>query len=149
MLDHITIKNFRCLRDVSVPLKPLTVLIGENDTGKSTFLEAVHFRGGSTETRFLPLDHWQGRSVDEPFIHFETPGEFPFIVTPQGRGTGRDAAVKIIEASPDGGLPSHKKINLLNTAPAHIGFSGQQLTSAAMSPALDSLGCNVPGILVS
>jgi predicted ATPase len=41
MLDAIQIKNFRCLRDLKVTLKPLTVLIGQNDSGKSAFLSAV------------------------------------------------------------------------------------------------------------
>lgn len=41
MLERLTITNFRCLRSVDVPLKPLTVLIGPNDTGKSTFLSAI------------------------------------------------------------------------------------------------------------
>jgi predicted ATPase len=42
MLTRVQIKNFRCLRDVDVPLKPLTVLIGPNNTGKSSFLAGIH-----------------------------------------------------------------------------------------------------------
>src|SRR5262249_15617390 len=41
MLQRIEIENFRCLRSVAVPLRPLTVLIGPNDSGKSAFLDAV------------------------------------------------------------------------------------------------------------
>ena len=36
------IQNFRCFRSVKVPLKPLSVLIGPNDSGKSSFLSAIH-----------------------------------------------------------------------------------------------------------
>lgn len=41
MLQRISIENYRCLKRIAVPLRPLTVLIGSNDTGKSTFLNAV------------------------------------------------------------------------------------------------------------
>ena len=41
MLDHIEIQNFRCFPSLTVELRPLTVLIGENNTGKSAFLDAI------------------------------------------------------------------------------------------------------------
>ena len=40
-LEKIHIENFRCLRNVSLPLKPLTVLIGPNASGKSSVLDAL------------------------------------------------------------------------------------------------------------
>ncbi|MDA0282490.1 MAG: AAA family ATPase [Planctomycetota bacterium] len=45
MLTNLSIKGFRCFRELEVPLKPLTVLIGPNDTGKSSFLEALKLLG--------------------------------------------------------------------------------------------------------
>ena len=42
MLTQLTIQNFRCFRGLRVPLKPLSVLIGPNDSGKSSFLRAIH-----------------------------------------------------------------------------------------------------------
>ena len=41
-LKSIHIKNFRSLRDVTLPLKPLTVLVGPNASGKSNALKALH-----------------------------------------------------------------------------------------------------------
>ncbi|MCO5165582.1 MAG: AAA family ATPase [Planctomycetes bacterium] len=41
MLDRVEIMNYRCFAHVDVPLRPFTVLIGPNDTGKSSFLSAV------------------------------------------------------------------------------------------------------------
>ncbi len=41
MLNRVEIKYFRCLREVDVPLRPLTVLVGPNDAGKSVFLLAL------------------------------------------------------------------------------------------------------------
>ena len=40
-LVEIKIENFRGIRSLSLPLDNLTVLIGENNTGKSTVLEAI------------------------------------------------------------------------------------------------------------
>jgi len=40
-LIEINIKNFRCLKDVKIPFRELTVLIGENDAGKSTVLDLL------------------------------------------------------------------------------------------------------------
>ena len=41
-LEKIHIKNFLSLRDVELPLKPLTVLVGPNASGKSNILNALH-----------------------------------------------------------------------------------------------------------
>ena len=57
MLKHLTISNFRCLRKVDVPLKPLTVLIGENDTGKTSFLHAVKLL--ARPSKFSQTDVWR------------------------------------------------------------------------------------------
>lgn len=40
-LREVSIKNFRCLRDVTVPICDNMVLVGENNTGKTAFLEAL------------------------------------------------------------------------------------------------------------
>ena len=41
-LEKVHIKNFLSLRDVELPLKPLTVLVGPNASGKSNVLSALH-----------------------------------------------------------------------------------------------------------
>ena len=41
MIDKLRVRNFRCLRDVEVPLGPLNFLIGPNNTGKSSLLDAL------------------------------------------------------------------------------------------------------------
>ena len=45
MITHLHIQNFKCLRDVQVDLAPFTILIGPNDSGKSSLLDAVQFLG--------------------------------------------------------------------------------------------------------
>lgn len=63
MITHIDIKNFRGLRSVQADLKPLTVLIGANDTGKSAFLAALQY--WATGTRFQPADYWRSNVKNE------------------------------------------------------------------------------------
>lgn len=46
-ITSVRIKNFRCLREVEVLLTPVTVLIGENNSGKTSFLDAVYAAIGS------------------------------------------------------------------------------------------------------
>lgn len=41
MLSHIHIRNFQSLADVSLELKPLTVIVGPSSSGKSAFTRAV------------------------------------------------------------------------------------------------------------
>jgi predicted ATPase len=41
MLDELIARNFKCLDDVRLPLKPLSVLAGLNGMGKSTVLQAL------------------------------------------------------------------------------------------------------------
>ena len=41
-MDALSLRNFRCFGDVGpVPLRPLTLLVGENSTGKTSFLSAI------------------------------------------------------------------------------------------------------------
>ena len=42
LLERVHIKNFLSLHDVELPLKPLTVLVGPNASGKSNVLEVFH-----------------------------------------------------------------------------------------------------------
>lgn len=43
MITRVQVKNFRNLADIDVQLSPLTVLVGRNGTGKSTFLDVLRF----------------------------------------------------------------------------------------------------------
>lgn len=41
MLHKITINNFRCFRSITITLKELTIMVGKNNAGKSTLIEAL------------------------------------------------------------------------------------------------------------
>lgn len=42
MIERVRIAGYKCLHDVEVAVGPFNVLIGRNDTGKSSFLEALY-----------------------------------------------------------------------------------------------------------
>jgi predicted ATPase len=42
MITRVDIHNYRCLRQVTVELAPLTVMVGPNSSGKSAFLDALN-----------------------------------------------------------------------------------------------------------
>ena len=53
-LEKVHIKNFLSLRDVELPLKPLTVLVGPNASGKSNILNALKLLNKMIKEEELP-----------------------------------------------------------------------------------------------
>lgn len=41
MLTSLRLQNFRCFKDHNVPLRPTTIVVGRNNAGKSTIVEAL------------------------------------------------------------------------------------------------------------
>lgn len=77
---NIHLKNIRCFsEEQSVPIKPITILIGENSSGKSTFLSTIR----------IAWDLLQGKQIldfnEDPFIL----GSFDQIATYRGGSVGR------------------------------------------------------------
>jgi predicted ATPase len=78
MLDNFYINNYKCLVDVRLPLTPIHVIIGQNDSGKTSLLEAIFALFRATEKQLLeafPGD-WQDRELvfagaEKPVIQFE------------------------------------------------------------------------------
>jgi predicted ATPase len=57
VIQRVQIQSFRALLEIDVEVRPLTVLVGPNDSGKSSFLEAIYRRlTGSIERE----DGWRG-----------------------------------------------------------------------------------------
>ena len=48
-LSRFGVKNYKCLGDIDIPLTPIHVLIGENDAGKTSLVEAIAALYGSSE----------------------------------------------------------------------------------------------------
>jgi predicted ATPase len=87
MLTHVEIENFRALRSVNVPLRPLTILIGRNDSGKSAFLAALQHL--INEVNFQPWDHWQHDAQVKVSLSGTTGHGTTTFSTPGGVGANR------------------------------------------------------------
>jgi predicted ATPase len=78
MLEYFYTNNYKCLVDVKLPLTPIHVIIGQNDSGKTSLLEAMLALFRSTEKPLVeafPGD-WQDRELvfagkERPRIQFE------------------------------------------------------------------------------
>jgi len=63
-LREIIIKNFRCLVDVAIPITDTTVLVGENNSGKTALLEALRIAlPRSVAGRGTPFDEYDYHMV--------------------------------------------------------------------------------------
>ncbi|MBI4712998.1 MAG: AAA family ATPase [Planctomycetes bacterium] len=51
MLSKVTIQNYKSLRNLEIPLRPLTVLVGPNNAGKSNLLDCFGFLQNLVEKR--------------------------------------------------------------------------------------------------
>lgn len=58
IITVVRVIHFRCLREVEVPLGPTTILIGENNVGKTSFLDAIHAAIGIGQRHFGEEDIW-------------------------------------------------------------------------------------------
>ena len=68
-LHHIKAKNFLSLKDVSVELHPLNVLVGPNGSGKTNFLKIFDFIGKIAERDLLPAIEDMGGPTGISFLN--------------------------------------------------------------------------------
>ena len=64
-LSRFGVKNYKCLGEIDVPLTPIHVLIGENDAGKSSLLEAMAAFYASSDAKLADAfpQPWTGREL--------------------------------------------------------------------------------------
>lgn len=64
MLQSVRVQRFKSIADVTVPLGPVTLLVGPNNAGKSSFLHAIQFAVSVAQS--LRLDNvsiWNGEDL--------------------------------------------------------------------------------------
>ena len=90
-LREVTIRNFRCLVDTTIPIDDTTVLIGENNSGKTALLDALRIALPRTlagrGTPFDEYDYYMCNAGDSPqtcqgieielWFREDTPDEWP------------------------------------------------------------------------
>ncbi len=74
LLKEVRVKNFRCLKEISVPLNETTILIGENNAGKTTFLDALRQGLTRLRTRTSPFDEYDYYMKEANFDPKESEG---------------------------------------------------------------------------
>ena len=68
MIKQFSVKNYKALESVSIPLTPIHVVIGQNDSGKTSLLEAIHAFCSSTQGPLV--DAFPGMWTGRELVHF-------------------------------------------------------------------------------
>jgi len=76
-LSRFGVKNYKCLGDIDIPLTPIHVLIGPNDAGKTSLLEALAAFHNTSQRDLAEVfpEPWNGRELvfhgaAEPNVQF-------------------------------------------------------------------------------
>src|SRR5262249_20936802 len=92
MLSSIRLVDFKGHEDTTVTLKPFTVLVGPNGSGKTSVLQAIHLMGKATQPYITkgPIPAFSGpfapqemtrRSQDQGYLEVESNGQPPWAFT--------------------------------------------------------------------
>ena len=125
MITRMTVDNFKAIRHVAVDLAPFTVFIGPNDTGKTSFLEAVYALAESTRSS-LPECFWSPWRNRE-LVHKHAP-DTPVRFTAELSASGANAG----QANTDGGL-------VYSLAFDFNGERGCKVFAEQLGPSVDSM----------
>ena len=140
MLEHVKIQNFRCLREVEVPVRPLTVLIGPNDSGKSAFLAALKFLA---DPHFEPGDFWRLDTANRVSVIGGAPHlkvEFGFVPT------GNEYRKTYVPSVPPGDDPL-RPLGFFLLPSQGVPMTCQGYSDEGAPPELDSGGGMIPALL--
>ena len=67
MIQQVTVKNFKCLRDLTVNLERFTVFVGANGSGKTSVLQALDLLCRTFRTQ-------QSQNLDGEFLQHRSYG---------------------------------------------------------------------------
>ena len=59
MIEKIKIKNFKNIKDLELELDPVNVLVGANNAGKSSILQAIQFAISIAQSTTLENTWWR------------------------------------------------------------------------------------------
>ena len=130
MINRIDIKNFRCFESVDVPLEPLTVLIGQNDTGKTSLLRALVV--GASGSVPSPLDVRNFHESSGTQIILESGREQVSVRRRPGRNTAHSTPISF---------------GLFNLPPDGPSLEGQGAQDSSGPPSLNGAGQNVSALI--
>ncbi|GAB4279668.1 MAG: DNA replication/repair protein RecF [Coriobacteriia bacterium] len=111
LIERVTISQFRNYETKDVSLAPLTILVGENASGKTNFIEAVRTATGAPSFRTRNWSEMVRRGADEAQVKIRASGESStadaaIAVTSEGKrslslnGKAVRSAAKVMRAVP-------------------------------------------------
>ncbi len=153
MIRRLHIQNFKCLLDVAIDLSPFTILIGPNDSGKSSVLEAIAFLGLTPKhplpeiPRILQHEAFGPTSLDALIWRRERQREMTWDV----KGQAAAMSYRYVLRLPSNGVPSTERLfvadepRMQRVSPEEFRLEGLeprpigQATSTALHAALGEL----------
>lgn len=67
-ISNVPIENFRNFSTVDIPLKPFTIIVGKNDTGKSNLIDAINILLYNSKGNYYAKSfHLSAILITEPF----------------------------------------------------------------------------------
>jgi predicted ATPase len=121
-IDGIRIRNFRCLKDVTIgklwnlqkadPLTPLTAVIGRNGVGKSTLFDVFGFLSDCLKSGVEEACDLRGRGGYDRIHSQGEPGPIEFEVYYREEGKARPITYEIAIGPDDSGRPSVQRERL-------------------------------------
>ena len=119
MITHLSVKNYRSLKDLELDLGPLVVLIGPNGSGKSNILDVL---------RLVQEVAASGQNVGAAFS-----GRGGYDQVVWGGERGREIAIDVAWKTPArrDGSPGTYSVRLSENDHKSVGFENETLTTEA------------------
>ena len=141
MIERLRVEGFRMLRQVDVPLRPLTVLVGANNSGKTSFLRSLEFLvGGWTwQAHFA----WRQSSRVAVTLSASISGRGVVnecVAEPGGGGASRSGSWSLLQPE----LEPRIYVELPRHGPP---MAGNAVPDVQGAPPLDGQGNGVPALL--
>lgn len=126
MIDRVIVENFRCFRNLDISLGRANLLIGENGSGKSSFLDVFHvlrglsrgltvaevFEGKAPDENFSGWTGIRGASAGACYAHGEPTNEVMIEVQGRSESTIPEKWEYLVKFSPTTGLLVRERLKL-------------------------------------
>lgn len=106
MITRFRVQNYKALRDVTVELTPVHVLIGPNDSGKTSVLEALAALSRSTDHQLAAafLGNWNGRQ-----LVWRGEADLPVVMTVEVETAPTPVTYSLAVTFPESGRVAHRQ----------------------------------------